>query len=143
MTGTSRRWIAMLIASAFLLAECSRTIHLDQWVASCPLTMPASDCEGVATQFIGQLYSGEPAVRADSGGRVFVEPISGCSTENFHADPEGGCWRAWAPITTGRSCMVFVRAKSGFVDMDFVMIRGDAYQVGYGPEPPPPGTTPC
>lgn len=105
--------------------------------------MTASDCEGIATRFIGQLGDAEPVIHADSGGKVFVEPISDCSTENPYADPQGGCWRAWTPTTTEPSCMVFVRTKPVYVGMDFVKIRGDSYHVGYGPRPPPPGTTHC
>jgi hypothetical protein len=105
--------------------------------------MTASTCEGVAAEFIGQLGSAEAAVRADSGGRIVIEPIIDCSSENIYADPAAGCWRARAQTTAERSCMVIGRARSVYIGMDFIKLRGDSYQKGFGPEPPRPGTNPC
>ena len=129
---------------ALAIAACSSTVTLTDgaWTASCVDTLP-DDCRGVTELFVNNLARSSEGVREASGGRVIVHPVQ-CPELDDWADPNGGCWRAMAPVPpdTDRACMLVARQKDPANALGpFGQAGGDNYTGLAGA--PEPGTTPC
>ena len=133
----------LLVLALFSVTVCGlpTSVRVGDWVANC-IGVSAEDCSGIAGLFVNNLaWSGE-AIRSASGGRVSVAPLPACPADlESWADPSA-CWRAWAPLGSGRACMVIAR-QNGTVDAGsrFGQAGGDEYTGRFGA--PAPGTQPC
>ena len=134
--------LAAVLAAAFVACSTTVTLTDGNWTASC-MDTAAEDCQGVAELFVNNLARSGESVRLASGGRVIVHPIPCPELEDW-ADPNGGCWRAIAPVPpdADRACMVVARQKDSVNGIDgFGQAGGDNYTGLAGA--PRPGTTPC
>jgi hypothetical protein len=141
-----RRLPVGLLATAVLavLAACTTTVTVTdgKWTATCVDTLP-DDCDGVVELFVNNLARSSEAVWQASGGRVVVQPVPCPELEDW-ADPNGGCWRAIAPVPPDahRACMLVARQKDPANALGpFGQAGGDNYSGLLGA--PQPGTTPC
>ena len=131
-------------AVAAVLAACTTTLTVTdgKWTATCVDTLP-DECHGVTELFVNNLARSGEAVRQASGGRVVVQPVPCPELEDW-ADPNGGCWRAIAPVPpdADRACMLVARQKDPTNALaPFGQAGGDSY-TGLA-RAPKPGTTPC
>lgn len=134
----------LAVATTAVLVACSTTVTLTDgaWTATC-MDMVQEDCRGVTELFVNNLARSSEAVRQASGGRVAVQPVPCPELEDW-ADPNGGCWRALAPVPPGvdRACMLVARQKNPATALaPFGQAGGDTYTGLAGA--PRPGTTPC
>lgn len=137
---------AAVLATALVaaLAACATTVTLTDgtWTATCTDTLP-EDCRGVTELFVNNLARSGEVVRQASSGRVIVHPVP-CPELEAWADPDGGCWRAIAPVPpdADRACMLVARQKDPANALSpFGQAGGDNYTGLAGA--PRPGTTPC
>jgi hypothetical protein len=137
--------VAILAAAmAGALGACQSTVTLSDgtWTATCTDTLP-DDCRGITELFVNNLARNGEAVRQASGGHLVVHPAA-CPELEAWADPNGGCWRAIAPVPPGvdRACMLIARQKDADTGIvPFGQAGGDNYTGLIGA--PEPGTTPC
>jgi hypothetical protein len=133
--------VTIVSSSALALAGCTSTMTVADgtWTAECVGVVP-DDCKGVAELFVNNLARAGGAVRQESGGIVQVTPVAQCPPLPDWADPP--CWRANAPMRTGRACMLVARQKDPVMSLaGFGQVGGD-YFTGLV-DAPPIGTTPC
>jgi hypothetical protein len=135
-----------LSASAILLIAlggCNTTLRIADgtWTAECA-NVQLADCKGVAELFVNNLARSSETVRVASGGvvRVALAPRCPGDTPDW-ADPNA-CWRAIAPMATGRACMIIARQREPPGGPSrFGQVGGDNYTGIFNA--PDPGSAPC
>ena len=138
------RWApsTLALAAAIALAGCQTTLRLaigdETWTAQC-LHVATSDCEGIARLFVNNLARNGAWVGDESGAGPH-QPVSRVSALPRVAQP-GACWRAFAPTTSSRACMLIARQLKDTTEFGFGRIGGDELTGRFGA--PKPGTTPC
>ena len=139
------RWApsTLALAAAIALAGCQATLRLaigdETWTAQC-LHVATSDCEGIARLFVNNLARNGAWVGDESGRQVRISPSAACPPFPEWAQP-GACWRAFAPTTSSRACMLIARQLKDTTEFGFGRIGGDELTGRFGA--PKPGTTPC
>ena len=98
-------------------AKPSTVITVGDWSATCE-GVPSEDCEGVAGLFINNLARNWHWVFEASGGALTVEPRLDCPVLPTWAVPDA-CWQAFAPIETGRICMIVARQSDAHAENRF------------------------
>jgi hypothetical protein len=131
------------LAAVAILAGCQSPIPVvigdETWTADC-VHVAARDCEGIARLFVNNLARNGGWVGEESGRSVRITQLPLCPPFPEWAQP-GACWRAFAPTTSSRACMVIARQRKDTTAFGFGRIGGDELTGRLGA--PEPGTTPC
>jgi hypothetical protein len=139
------RWSRSIVAlaAATTLAGCQTPIPVvigdETWTAQC-VRVATRDCEGIARLFVNNLARNGGWVGEESGRSVRITPLPVCPPLPEWAEP-GACWRAFAPTTSSRACMLIARQRKDTTEFGFGRFGGDELTGRFGA--PKPGTTPC
>jgi len=131
------------LALATTLAGCQAPVRVvigdETWTAEC-VHVDIPDCEGIARLFVNNLARNGGWVGEESGRSVRISLVPVCPPFPEWAQP-GACWRAFAPTTSSRACMLIARQRKDTTEFGFGRIGGDELTGRFGA--PKPGTTPC